>query len=400
MTNYNDKIKRLKSACRAWAEINLDKIAENYGAIKGKLPAGVKLCCTVKADAYGHGALEVSHLLSDLGADMLSVATLDEAIELRRAGITLPILILGYTPPDMASALSLYDISQCVYSEEYAHSLFYSAKASGGSIKIHIKLDTGMGRLGFSTASGKDMLEKIHSSIYSPFLICEGIFTHPAAADGGALGEGFTRSQFNTFLRSIELLESRGMSFKYRHFANSATVIEYPEYSLDMVRVGIALYGIQPSRDVWGKLSLREALSLKSRIAQIKELSAGQSIGYGRACILTKKTKVATLSIGYADGISRSLSMGALNVTVNGKEAPTLGRICMDQLMIDITDIDGVSIFSEVTLFGYNALMSAYDIAEASNTIPYETLTSISKRVPRIYIRNGTENNKNDEQQA
>ena len=368
---------------RTWAEIHFNNIKSNYSCLRNCVADSVKKCCVVKADAYGHGALEIARRLVELGVDYFAVATLDEAIELRCGGITTPILILGYTPPECAKMLADNDITQCVYSPEYADSLESYLQKTGSKIKIHIKLDSGMGRIGFSCFDADRTIKEVLSVASESCFDVEGIFTHFAVADGGEKGKEYTKAQYERFISVVNSLQSLGVSFKIRHCANSATVIDYPEMALDMVRLGIALYGLMPSSETVKVLSLKPAMTFKSIITAVKNLEIGRSVGYG--CNFTAKTtrKIATVAAGYADGFERH-NTGSF-VLVNGKRANIVGNICMDQFMIDVTDID-CSMGDEVILFGdAEGQLSADTVAEKCKTISYEIVCAVSKRVIRVY---------------
>ena len=374
------------SGCRkrAWATIDLDSAAHNFREIKKRTSA--KVCCAVKANAYGHGAVELGALYQELGADFLAVSNIEEALQLRKNNITLPILMLGYTPVECVAELARYNISQAVYSPEYAKKLLEQAEAQELSIKIHVKLDTGMGRIGFKTDTAT--LDGIVSVCNSKSLIPEGIFTHFAIADGGEGGEEYTKRQYELFQSAIKYLCSRGVDFPIRHCSNSAGIFDYPAFALDMVRAGIVLYGLYPSEDILNKPDLKPVMTLNAVVSHVKEISVGDSISYGRTFIASRPMKVATVPIGYADGIWRSNSNMRYAFKVNGAYAPIVGRVCMDQLMIDVTDIE-CAIGDEVLIFGSDDACSAEKMAEANSTIGYEIVCAISSRVPRFYIKNG-----------
>lgn len=381
---YQEEVIRIDR--RAWAEINLSAIRENFFAIKKGLGKNVKMCCVVKANAYGHGACRLSALYEKLGADMLAVATVFEAKSLREAGIGTDILVLGYTPPEYAALAASLGVIQCVYSLDYAREL--CTRLCGEKLKIHIKIDTGMGRLGFvfrDTEADIRSVFEIEQVCLMKGLLAEGIFTHLALADGGVDGREFTYMQYSCFLKIAELLSERGISFPIRHLANSAAVFDYPEMALDMVRAGIALYGLLPSASLSCAPELLPAMTLKTVISHIKNVRPGECIGYGGAYAAEGERKIATLPIGYADGVPRLLS-GVGKFTVDGICCDTVGKICMDQTMIDITEAENARVGDAVTVFGRGAAMSAEGMAGLCNTIGYEILTGISERVERIYI--------------
>lgn len=374
---------------RAWAEVDLDAIRHNYDLIRKTIPKESKLCCVIKANAYGHGAVTLARLYETLGADFLAVSNLDEALELRYADITLPILILGYTAPEAVAVLHEKNISQCVFSPDYAKALSEKAKASGLAVKVHIKVDTGMGRIGFSLRHKEDTdacAKDIMACFANTSLIPEGIFTHFASADEGEGGRDYTKMQFALFTALTEVLKQEGLSFALHHAANSAAIFSYPETALDMVRAGILLYGCVPSSQV-EKRGLMPALEVKTVISHIKEISQGESVSYGRTFVADKTMRVATLPIGYADGLWRSAGERGLSFFLHGKYAPIIGRICMDQCMIDISHIPECGVGDTVTVFGGEG--EPIDIlANRLGTIPYEIMCALGERIPRAYLEN------------
>lgn len=367
---------------RTWAEIDIDNAERNYMLVKNAVKA--KICCVVKANAYGHSAVILGKLYEDLGADFLAVSNIEEALQLRNNGISLPILILGYTPEECAPILSENNISQCVYSEAYGKQLAESAFKAGVKLKIHIKIDTGMGRLGFKN----DELDKALKVCSQKNIIPEGIFTHFAVADEGKNGREYTDSQFSLFSDAIDYLAERGVRFEIRHCANSAAVFDYPEYHLDMVRAGVVLYGLKPSEEVDNLPDLKPVMSLKSIISHIKSIHRGETLSYGRAFTANKETKVATVPIGYADGFSRAVFKAPYAIEINGMKAPIIGKVCMDQLMLDISQID-CSVGDVVTIFGAGEGITADNLAEAISTIGYEIICNVGERVPRAIVKNG-----------
>lgn len=378
---------------RTWAEIDLNAIGHNFRAIRSTLKPGVKMCCVVKADAYGHGAPMVAREYQRLGADWFAVSNLEEAIQLRRCAITRPILILGYTPPQKAEELSELNISQSVLSLDYARQLSGYAQVAGVQVKMHLKVDTGMSRIGFvyqTPDESADSLNEMEEACRLPGLIPEGVFTHFAVADDGSDGEEFTLRQFACFKEAIDTLENRGIHFAIRHCANSGAVVDYPELQLDMVRPGIILYGMEPSDSVQHPLDLRPAMELKTVISQKKAIPAGATVSYGRTFTAEKETIIATVPIGYADGYPRKFS-GKAEMLVHGKRAPIVGRVCMDQLMLDVTDIPEAREGDVVTVFGRdgNAFLPVDELAALNDTIHYEMVCLVGKRVPRIYWKNG-----------
>ena len=372
---------------RTWAEISLQAIEENYKELRRLIGADCRFLGVVKANGYGHGAVEVARRLQTLGADYLAVACLDEAIVLREAGLTLPILILGATPMDFAPALLEYDITQTVFDKETAERLSQMAKGRGQTLKIHIKVDTGMSRLGFLATGQQEekAVREISALKGLTNLEIEGIFTHFADAD---TSEAYTMEQFTTFLNVLERLErEKGMVFAIRHCAASSAVIHYPCTHLDMVRPGLALYGMYPAEDMEQIVKLRPAMSLKSRIIAVRHLKKGTPVSYGRTYVLDRDSTLAVLPIGYADGLHRLCSNG-LEVLIKGQRAKQVGRICMDLCMVDVTDIPGVEEGEITTLFGTDGLeeIRVEEMAKKAKTISYELVCAPSPRVPRVYI--------------
>ena len=369
---------------RTWAEIDLSNLEHNYRALRGMLPRGCRFLGVVKANAYGHGAIPVARKLVELGAEYLAVACLDEAIELRQAGIDAPILLLGPTLPDFFNELFEYDLTQTVQDFELARSLSDAAVKEGKSIKIHIKLDTGMSRLGFlcDEDSINHSAEEIVKVCSLPGLKHEGIFTHFAHADGD---EGYTMRQFTRFMDVLDKLSDLGVEFQIRHCAASAAVLNYPCTHLDMVRPGIAQYGHYPDPSCEGLdgPGLIPLMTVKTRVIALRELKKGTSISYGCTRVLERDSCVAVLPIGYADGLDRLLSNRG-EVMICSVRAPILGRVCMDLCMVDVTDIADVQIGDEVTVFGPELPLE--EKADVVGTIQYEMLCGVSRRVPRVYI--------------
>ena len=371
---------------RTWAVIDLDAAEYNYRVIRSRLDENTKMCCVVKANGYGHGSVQLSKLYEKLGADYLAVSNIEEAIQLRNAGILLPILILGYTDPRCAAQLADLNISQCVFSFEYGTALSDNAVEQNVEVKIHIKIDSGMGRIGFRCMD--EDLEKAFEVCKLPGVKAEGIFTHFASADEGVNGKEYTLDQFNSFMNSIRFLESNGVVFPLRHCANSAAIFDYPEMHLDMVRAGIVLYGLQPSSFLHSPGDLKQVLTLQTIIDHIKTIHPGDCISYGREFKADCDMRVATIPIGYADGLWRSNSQNKMEVEVEGKMVPIIGRICMDQCMIDITDVKEAQINSVVTVYGTSGKNSIESIADANLTINYELVCAVGERVPRVYKKN------------
>ena len=368
---------------RTWAEISLENLRHNYEAIRKSLPAGCRFLGVVKADAYGHGALPVSRLLQEAGADYLAVSCLDEALELRRGGITMPILILGHTPYAYTGTLIEENITQTVTC--LAKALEYSAEAVrlGKELKIHIKLDTGMSRLGFLCAGNyfEEGVDNVIRSCRLPGLNPEGVYTHFAVSDEpGEDSEAYTRAQFRLFMDVIAAVKARGgVEFPIRHCANSGATVSYPEMALDMVRPGLLLYGYGDSS---GKLGLLPCMRLVTTVSTIKFYEPGTSVSYGRRFTTDRRTRMGVLAIGYADGLPRLIS-NKCSFPAGGGFAPQRGSICMDMCMVDLTELPQVDVGSEVELFG--PMNSIYKLSDAAQTIPYELLCAVSKRVPRVY---------------
>lgn len=371
---------------RTWAEVDLDALAHNYRQARRMIGAGVRYLGVVKADAYGHGAVQVGRKLEALGADYLAVSSLDEARELRHGGISMPILILGHTPPEMVPELIRHHITQTVSARAKAEEYSAAAAACGGTLRVHIKVDTGMSRLGF-LVRGEHFdggVEAIAASCRLPHLEAEGIFTHFAAADEDDPGsEAYTREQFDVFQRVLAALADRGQTFAIRHCANSGALARYPEMYLDMVRPGIALYGAGADAQ---RLDLRPVMTLKSCVSTIKIFDPDTDISYGRTYRTREKTRVGVLPIGYADGLFRGLS-GRMSVWTEEGPAPVLGRICMDMTMVNLTGLSHVHVGDAVELFGQRQRVDV--LAEIPGTIPYELTCAVSKRVPRLYLENG-----------
>ena len=377
---------------RTWAEISLDAVIHNFKEIKSKT-GNAKICCVVKADGYGHGAVMLSQVYEKLGADFFAVSNIDEGIELRDAGCTLPILILGYTPVTDASRLAQYNISQAVFSLGYAQALSDECTKAGVSVKIHIKADTGMSRIGFMCQQfprDDNSIKEICKACALPNLIPEGLFTHFCVSDEGDEGRGFTQKQYDNFTYVRKALESEGLNIEICHCSNSGAIEDYGDTYCDMVRAGIILYGLAPSPKLFGKLNLRPAMTLKTSVAYVKELKKGADISYGRTFTAPKDMKIATVPIGYADGFVRSNAENGY-MLVNGQKAKIVGRICMDQTMLDVTDIDYVEQGDEVVVFGTgeHGEPTADLIAKNTDTINYEVVCLVGKRVPRIYYKDG-----------
>lgn len=378
---------------RTWAEISLDAIAHNFNEIKQKISGRAKICCVIKADGYGHGAVELARVYEALGADFFAVSNIDEGIEIRSAGVRLPILILGYTPVCDAQRLARYNISQAVFSQEYAAALSAQCAEYGCVCNIHIKCDTGMSRIGFMCQQfprDNDSIEEICSACALPNLRAEGLFTHFCVSDESDGGRAFTERQYQNFRYVADALRQRGLTIPLCHCSNSGAIEDYEQTYCDMVRAGIILYGLSPSPKLADKLDLQPAMTLKTTVAYVKALRAGSDISYGRTFTAPKDMKIATVPIGYADGYVRQ-NAGEGYMLVNGRRAKIVGRICMDQTMLDVTDIDGVAVGDEVIVFGNGKYgePTADSIAKNTDTINYEVVCLVGKRVPRVYYQNG-----------
>ena len=373
---------------RTWAEISLDHVEHNYQAMRARMPAGTRFLGVVKADAYGHGAVQVASLLSELGCEYLAVAYIDEAVELREAGITLPILILGYTMPIYTPQLLKYRLTQTVHSLDMAQEMSRIAQAQNAKLMVHLKVDTGMGRLGFGCHHGETTDRALLEIMSLPGLEAEGIYTHFSVSD--TKDDEYTNWQFQSFSEILGRLEaSAGVKFKIRHCTNSGAMINYEWAYLDMVRPGLSLYGMYPGGDR-GQIALLPAMELRTRIVQIKEVPAGSDLSYGRTFTTKAPSRIAVISIGYSDGLHRVLSNN-MDVLVRGKRASQVGRICMDMCMIDVTDIPEASVDDVVTIFGRDgeAFIPVEALAGAAGTVSYEMVCAVSKRVPRVYLRHG-----------
>lgn len=378
---------------RTWAKIDLNAIEHNYNEIKNHVQGKSEIMCVIKADAYGHGAVFLAREYERMGVKRFAVSNIEEAMQLRENGIESSILILGFTPADLASVLAENNISQAVFSDEYAADLSRCAIESGVTVKIHIALDTGMSRIGFmyqDTDRDQPSLDTIERVCRRSGLEHEGIFTHFFVSDEGGEGRKDTLYQYRCFSDAIERLSARGIEFPLRHCANSGAIIDYPDTHINMVRAGIILYGLAPSGKLEGRLDLIPAMQLKSVVAQIKTVEPGTRVSYGGTYKTTRRTRIATVPIGYADGYTRALGNKA-HMIVNGKYAPVIGRVCMDQLMLDVTDNDSVTTGDEITVIGTdgNCRVTFEETAALAGTINYEIICIIGKRVPRVYFKNG-----------
>ena len=388
----------MKESCyrRIEADIDLDAIRYNIETVKSLNPPTRKTLLVIKADAYGHGAVVLAKEMDDL-ADYFAVATVDEALELRGADIVKPILILGYTDESEYEDIINNDITIAIYDYQEAERLSEMAEKIGKKAKVHIKADSGMSRIGFQC--DESGIEEAYRLSQLKGLDVEGVFTHYAKADYADKSDALT--QYSAFSKFVKALEDKGVNFKIRHIDNSAGAMEIHSDGFDMMRLGIVIYGLYPSEEIDKSVVIKPAMSLKSRVVHVKDLPAGRGVGYGWSYVTEKTTKVATVSVGYADGYPRALSNKG-RVLIHGQYAPIIGRVCMDQIMVDVTDIknadgqssDGtVKVGDEVVLFGKQGenSISVEEVAEPANSFNYEEVCNISRRVPRVYFRNNEE---------
>jgi alanine racemase len=370
-----------------WVEISLDALRHNLLAFRRLIPTGMNMMAVVKADAYGHGAIDVAKEAVSCGAKYLAVAFLDEALELRRAGILAPILVLGYTSAQGIKLAMEYDITLNVYSSDVLEAIAREVNLDH-PLKIHIKLDTGMGRLGLHRED--EAIDFIEQALSISGVDVEGLFTHFACADEPQ--NSYTVEQHQRFDRIVQYFAQKGVQFAYIHTGNSATAIEFPELTYNMVRLGISMYGLYPSTEVnRGKIELQPVMSLKTRIVMVKTMPAHAGISYGSIYhTQQEEERIATLPVGYADGYSRMLT-GKAEALVRGRKVPVVGTICMDQCMLNVTELPDVGMEDEVVLFGRQGdqTITADDLALQLGTIHYEITCMISHRVPRVYVREG-----------
>ncbi len=374
---------------RAWAEIDLDTALYNWNEIK-KLANGRKIMPVVKADAYGHGANILAKLYEDNGADFFAVSNLNEAIKLRKCGIKKNILIFGYTPLAHIKELVDFNITQAVYCLDYAKQLSEVALKNNFAINTHIKLDTGMSRIGFDCRNDSlSGLSEVIQCLSLPSLNFNGIFTHFSSADSYDFDDvNFTEKQYSLFKKAVDSLKNSGFEFEYIHCSNSAcSALRGSDYG-NLIRPGIILYGLPPASGLDIGYAPKQVMSVKSVVSMVKEIDEGDSVSYGRTFTAAKKMRVATIPIGYADGYPRVLSNQG-KVIINGQFAPIIGRICMDQMTVDVSNIENVNIGIEVTVIGQdgNLSISFDDIADICGTISYEIMCDISVRMPRVYIK-------------
>ncbi|SDE67458.1 alanine racemase [Paenibacillus sp. UNCCL117] len=386
MTLYRDYPSHRSCRYRdTWAEVSLDAIAHNVRLFKNNLKQAARFMAVVKADGYGHGAAEAAFMALEAGADYLGVAFVDEAVQLRHAGVQAPILILGCTPPHAVEAAIRQRLTITVSSRDMLDDVTRCAKTIGLQAIVHLKIDTGMSRLGFAP---EEALSVCLASA-SPLVAIEGIFTHFADADNS--DPAFTREQYGAFVSLLERLSESGVHIPIKHCCNSAAAMKFPDMHMDMVRIGIAMYGLTPlPGEPHPAYPLREAMQLKTNISYVKPVHKNKPVSYGLTYRTDKDSLVATLPIGYADGLSRRLSNNGFAL-VRGRRVPIIGRVCMDQTMIDVTSFPGLKAGEEATLFGASEgdRISIHEIAARMGTIPYEVVCLIGKRVPREYVRHG-----------
>lgn len=376
----------MDSYLRVHATIDLDAIKKNVQEVKNVVGDSTKVMAIIKADGYGHGSVACADALTKIGVDAFGVAILDEGIILRKRGIKQPILILGYTSEYQFTRMIQYKLTQTVFEFEMAKNISKYAVAMNKTAQIHIKVDTGMNRIGFKDCD--ENIEVIKQISQLPNIQITGIFTHFARADEE--DKTAALKQLARYENFVNKLEDNGVSIPIKHISNSAGIIDFPQARFNMVRSGIMTYGLYPSKEVSMDFPLYPALSLKSHIIFIKEVEEGQGISYNHTYITKRKSKIATIPVGYADGYPRALSSKG-RVLVRGQYAPIVGRICMDQFMIDVTDIDGVTDLDEVTLVGRDGdnYISVEEVADMAGSFNYEFVCGLSRRVPRVYIENG-----------
>ena len=378
----------MKTYSRVYARIDLDAIVSNMEQMRRNLNPITKIMAVIKADGYGHGAVQIAQMLEEYDYIWgFAVATLDEAVVLKAEGIQKPVLVLGCVFPDQYLEMLKYEIRMNVYTEEMAEAISQMAAREKLTAYMHIKLDTGMTRLGFHV--DEDAVESIARIASMPNVCMEGIFTHMAKADEN--DKTFTHKQLQEFQWMTERLKEKNVVFQYEHCANSAAIIDVPEANFDLVRAGISTYGLYPSEEVQkDNVRLKPVLALKSHVAFVNEIPKGTPISYGGTFISDRAMTVATIPVGYADGYPRNLSNVGY-VLIRGKKAPILGRVCMDQFMVDVTDIEGVSFGDNVTLIGKdgNETITVEDLSELSGRFNYEFICDLGKRIPRVFVRDG-----------
>lgn len=375
---------------RTWTEIDLDALHFNLNQIRGALPSETQVMAVVKADAYGHGDRMIAQMLEKDGVTAFAVSNINEAVSLRRHGIHGKILILGYTPPEAATDLADYRISQTVFSSEYAQQLNDACKSSSVTVNCHIKLDTGMSRIGFCASDPEAAADEIAHVCELPNLHCCGLFSHFSSADThDAASDAYTAMQEKRYIAVRKALAARGIRFTSCHLQNSAGIAFCAAHDYQYARAGIILYGCPPSAEPLPFL-LKPVMSLYSIVSMVKEIPAGTSVSYNRTFTSEKPMRIATVPIGYADGYPRLLSNRGF-MLLHGKRAPIIGNICMDQLMLDVSDIPDVMTSDTVTIVGRDGdeTITFSDLASLCGTIHYELMCLIGKRVPRVYRANG-----------
>lgn len=374
---------------RVYAKVDLDAIKWNISKVQEKVGKDVMVMAIIKADGYGHGALPIAHALNKIGVDRFGVAFAEEGMMLRKGGIKNPILLLGYSHESQYETIIQYDLTPAVFTYETALGLSKAAQAKGKTVTIHIKLDTGMNRIGFLPC--EESLMEIEKIAKLPNLYLEGLFTHMAKAD--ETDKKTARKQMDIYLDFVNKLEERGISILVKHVANSASILDLSDFKLDMVRSGIMTYGLYPSQEVsMDEIVLRPAMEWKTHIVNLKEIQPGDGVSYGHLYIAKEPRKIATLPVGYADGYPRTLSNQG-RVLIRGQYAPIVGRVCMDQMMVDVTDIKDVKLLDEVTLMGRDGdnFISAEELGDLSGRFNYELVCDVSKRVPRVIYEDGKE---------
>ena len=364
-----------------WVEIDLNALRHNLLAVKKRIGPQIKILGIVKADAYGHGDYEVSRVLLNNGVEMLGIAILEEGIQLRNTGIKAPLLLLGGVFEEQIDSIIHYDVTPTVYDLKLAEVLSKKATYFNKKLKVHVYVDTGMGSIGVKHDNAVEFVKFVKNL---KNLIIEGIYTHCSSSD--EKDSAFTNVKIKRFRDVLAALDSMNARIPLRHMANSGAILGYPEAYFTMVRPGLSLYGLYPSADVSRDIGIRPVMSFKTRIIHIKDMESGDVVGYDRAYRITKPTRVATLHLGYDDGYNRLLSNQG-EVLIRGKKASIIGRVCMDQCFVDVTNIKDVSVGDEAVLYGSQGqeTIPIESIAKQLNTIPYEVTCSISKRVPRIY---------------
>jgi alanine racemase len=373
-----------------WAEVDLDAIAHNVRALKAHIGEHTELAAVIKANAYGHGSLPVAHVALQNGATRLAVGPVEEGVQLRAAGITAPILLMCYATPGQAADIVRHRLTPTVNAPELAQALSDTVGAHNAPpLAVHIKVDTGMGRFGLMPDEVCDFVRAVAGL---PGLIVEGFYTHFSSADEADTSH--TYEQFALYRQLAGQLEREGIHVPVKHAANSAATLRFPEMHLDMVRCGVAMYGLHPSADTEVTVPLRPAMALKSKVGRVRTVPSGWGVSYGRTYVTTRPTPVALVSVGYGDGYHRILSNKA-EVLIHGQRAPMLGRVCMDQFVVDVRGIASVQEGDEIVVLGRQGQdeVSADEIAAWAGTINYEVVTSILPRVPRIYLRGAAASN-------